>query len=730
MNLVLAITLAVFLGAEVASAATFQTLPTDFSYREYVSSSLEASGITSDPRVLADIAPEDVLGPPPQCSLEGSPPRIQAYIINKDECVFAGDSITYKILVRNNGDQVAYNVELEFIPPGGSEIINSTLPSPYAGQPSSVTLAGKTLYEFPGMGYQQEYSVTVKFKEAALGATASLTVRYKDCQGMNDQYSCIASCVPAYLDACEEEAEECEAEKVNCVVGSTDPACSRNCSGEQNQCNKEGRDSCYRSCDRTNKTATSHTIRGDNCAVPSISPEPLRSGNPAIICGPGDLACNASMPSLGERFKTARSWLDPLTLGVRFQEAIADILPGECRVLADDIITTPAFHDALNRRADPAAAFMLPLYESGRDFSNLVQENKLDGIRNKIEAKKRLFAVHDKFWKKLATEIRKVLDESSQTDYIRDNLAQWRKEYKDELEDTQKGLEDTFADMQENRKTRFDPIALLAVNNAKESIKIACGTEDSDGGLENLLKPVKEVYESVLDQRKEAYSQTQALFADSDNTSYKEEIRSSYWTRVLMSALDDFDNGDPQPLIQFLNTNVANASEGFEDAWRLTYDKHYWDDIAADNQVRLGSWEVALDTPKEIATSCEKENVFAAPVEVSWCESNYYGEFVLRGAPRPAKTVFPPETIKGEPDGTVLDSAVMGVPCRGLPGDPWWADDCSCNCGSVGLSSSSVSATATSMVFCNGRPITRHDINVTDSLECMLDMPQHSNSFL
>lgn len=118
----------------------------------------------------------------------------------------------------------------------------------------------------------------------------------------------------------------------------------------------------------------------------------------------------------------------------------------------------------------------------------------------------------------------------------------------------------------------------------------------------------------------------------------------------------------------------------------------------------------------------------SAPVETTWCESNGYPEFVIRGAPEPFKaragSIRLPDT--SDLDGTLtitLDDAVRGQVCGGKPGDPWWAPDCTCQCGEL-------VDTASGPVLCQQlKPITRHDIFVTSQAECLLEGAKHNDPF-
>jgi hypothetical protein len=102
------------------------------------------------------------------------------------------------------------------------------------------------------------------------------------------------------------------------------------------------------------------------------------------------------------------------------------------------------------------------------------------------------------------------------------------------------------------------------------------------------------------------------------------------------------------------------------------------------------------------------------PVEVTWCESNGYPEFVLQRAPEPAKAKTDAITL---PDTSALNGAltqvqgnlVRGTPCGGNPGDPFWAPGCSCNC---------TDATCRPLIAEAGI----HDLFVVTQEECLQDI--------
>ncbi|MBI1834164.1 MAG: hypothetical protein HYR90_05065 [Candidatus Andersenbacteria bacterium] len=389
----------------------------------------------------------------------------------------------------------------------------------------------------------------------------------------------------------------------------------------------------------------------------------LKNGTYVIFCGDeNDSECAEKKP----------------TLGSRFNEAVASIEPGECRVNSDDIIVTPEYHDALGRKSRPAAYFMFPLYESGQDFKKLVVENEIDGIKNIIAVRRKLLPI----W--LACV----------------NKKQTQADCNQTLTEAQKNLLKDYEAIQDRRKDRFSPIAKQAVNNANESIRRSCGV-DSENNLQGPIDGVQKVYESTLDAREQAYTPTQATFI------------------ALLGNPRDVK--DPYSVFGYALTN--------------SYQAHTTIDKSRDEAVRLENWEVMLDSPKTDATTCEKEIVFKERVERTACESGNYTQDIIRDAPTPVKarqgSIQPPNIPGNIPEQyankqtvTIEDQALVGEVCGGRPGDPYWAADCSCKCNDVLSSAGNVipkgDATGAGFNLCQGqKEITRHDIFVTDQAECL-----------
>lgn len=457
---------------------------------------------------------------------------------------------------------------------------------------------------------------------------------------------------------------------------------------------------------------TSHTIP-DNCpSAPEISSTPAPAKQPAIVCDPGEIGCAESLPSLGKLFEdavnnparapTICSPNDPdgcspnqPSLGPRFAEAVASLLPGECSTLEDAVLADPQFHDGLSRRADLAALFMRPLYDSGQDFSRLVLANELLGIKNTLYARSELSAIHTKHWQSHLGLLENVLRGALSTDTVRGQINRWFLDWIKETRQAQQDLQKRYATMEAAREAKFDPVAQVAITNAKTSLERACGALplpplEQDAGLERLLLTgplsVKQKYAASQQSRISEYQKTQALFVDLNNKIFPESNRVATWQKELRDALDAFDQQNKQPLQEFVASIPIKDQVGFEAIWRHTYQAAAEADVAADELIRLNEWEIALDTPKKEAAECERDASLAARIEISWCESGIYPADYILPETQTYPTVrggHPPELIADGEKADIDVQRTVGVSCRGLPGDPFWAADCSCNCNQL-----------------------------------------------
>ena len=473
--------------------------------------------------------------------------------------------------------------------------------------------------------------------------------------------------------------------------------------------------------------ATRHTIDEACEEEPVFDDAPLKDKLPAIICHPTELGCVGFLPELGVRFGAAEEVvindagfiISAPDLGARFNEAIADIIPGECRVLADDVVADPGFHDAFIRFGNSflgltdsdednpytpglsSGKFLEPLFRSGQDFANLVHENNLLNIKHSIVVRDTLRQLHQQNWRELIDFVGNLASGGATIGQLEGKLSAWATR----ITQVQPDLRADYDAKQEEKRGKLAAVAADAVERARLVIGRACRGPGSDGGLEDLLVPVAAEYNTLVNDRRAAHIGTQI----SARGAYQAELD------VVKAAITAA--ADSPAALESLATTLANDSAEAFAALLEPYQEHFETDEENDDRLRLRSFERALDTPKSVATDCEKEFQFGPAVETTWCESGRYPQFVLPAAiDTPLRPVTPPELIRGGED-TDLNTFVLGGTVCGLdPGDPYWAPDCSCKCGDV------INCPGQGVTLCEDcaatRP-TRHDRHVTSQLECV-----------
>lgn len=472
------------------------------------------------------------------------------------------------------------------------------------------------------------------------------------------------------------------------------------------------------------QAVTTHNIPGD-CSEPNAPTKDTAAKLPAIICDPAETSCVPFLPSLGIRFgqNTSKPFIlnqpKPI-LGVRFFEAVADIVPGECRVAADDIIQTPEYHDALNRLYDQAAFYIQPLYNSGLDFKQLVHENNLLGITFTIQAEQKLLELHRKMWKEHLDILQRVqsgdISGSRARNLLSDHLSRWQ----DQLTSAQQQLSGQYAQVQAKRRGKFDPVAQAAIENAKSSMQRACNT-NSDGGLTPLLPKVREAYVQALNTRSGEFARVQRQFASLSQVT-------NLWQSQLFPALVAADQDNTQPLKNYLSREGAYSNSVFENMFDI-YRQHQATDFSVFELVRLSNFDIALDTPKEAATTCEKDKVFKAPVDTTFCESNSVPPQVLgpeASRERQRNSDARPAPPIAQQNTTINPALVAGQACSADPserGAPWWSENCECQCDDqVPVIDASGNVTFASCQ--ETYKITRHDRAVNSQEECLAQKQQ------
>lgn len=659
---------------------------------------------TPTPTPTATTKPTPTITPTPT----NVPPEVEGFIENGRQCATVGDILTYKLAIRNKSDGLATSVAVVNKYPEGT-ILQEALRTPNSQSPGERTTTWNEVNLGPGDF--REYSIRV------------LVVKPRE--ELREDI--------AYVDTL----------TITYVISTNPP--------------------------RQGTFVTTHRIE-DVCQVPPLTPAPLPPKRPAIVCDPAEPSCRTTyhLLNLGLNYISA---LNPQQqpaicanqlgvpfsehsacrpndpdLGVRFAEAIADIIPGDCRVLSDDIISTPSFQDALNRQSQPAAPYLFPLYDAGQDYVRLVEENSLLGMEHLDIVRDTLRLVHSKNWQKHLAIATTVLDlapplptDSTKRAAI---LAQWadlaasaKRDFdaalpiwKKRVADQQSALLADYKTTQQRRLPKFTPVANLAVSKAKQSIALSCGIT-SDGGLSQLLPPIQFQYEQALRNRELAYPATQT-----EGLAQYGRLLDG-WRPKLFAALDVFATGNNQPLKDYVFAarqeerpifDVLRDIQPAYDSLMKAYKIHTEADRAADEQIRLGQFAVALEKPKGMATNCEKEHVFKDPVEFTWCESVGYGsEFIVPEITTDQRTIpvlrtdkQPPRAIT-QPKTTITEKLIKGSACSGRPGDPYWAADCSCHCDQI------VPVKEGRLGFCqaSNKEITRDDIYRTTTEECLQDVP-------
>lgn len=473
------------------------------------------------------------------------------------------------------------------------------------------------------------------------------------------------------------------------------------------------------------RTQTSHTLDDKSCQDGLSPTSPLPTNKfPAIICDPAEIGCQKFLPSLGIRFQNAKSFVDNPVLGKRFQEAVADILPGECSVVADDIISAPQYQDALNRKGKPADAYIEPLYQSGQDFKRLVHEDMLLGWKHIKDTHQQLQKLHDKKWQEHNDIVQKVLDDNLSGSKARDQVQQLLTEWQQQLISIQQDISRQYIQIQDERTKKFQPVADKAIQNARDSIQRACGTS-SDGGLSATLPDVQKTYEVTISGRTTSFATTQQRFASLN-------LVAAFWQQNLYPALTQFDQGNTTALKTYRGSvSGAGRNQTFNALFEAYY-QHLRDDEDAFNRVRLDHFEKALDAPKQEATTCEKKKVFGPPVGTSWCESGTYPAVLFKPTPPPLRSALPPDTSSLDGTKAKIDvRQVRGQVCGGKPGDPWWAAGCACQCNEA-VATDKFDANGVPLVFIcqSGQPIVLHDIRVTSKEECLAELKHDHGSDL
>lgn len=658
----------------LANSSLALPLPQHTSYVDTIKSQLQRTVFSTD--YAAGLVLAEKTGK------EGTP-DLRVYITNNQTCVREGEQLSYQVVVRNFGNATAQNVSVQFQHPQTTTFRDSD-PKPTRPELPEVRLIEWFVPELiPGA--TTTYSIILVVNQPTENVTVKVTVLYTDAGGQRYQTlsshtidgPCTTQPAPASLIPRGQPAIICERDKAGQLL---EPNCVDTYAGLK---------------------------LGPNYQRVLDSP-----ANQGVDCG--EFGCTRKPE-----------------LGVRFAEAIADILPGECRVIEDDIIVQPEFHDALNRRADPAAAYLFPLYRSGQDFRGFVVENEIMGNQHQQVVVATLREVADKNWQEHYTLLTNLANEEEGVTpaNVLNKFEDLSETWIERVEDSHEKLLQDYKQLQNKRKDsqfftpgacgagRFARIACQAIENAKQSIVSACGPPPLDGGLSGLLPGVYQAYDQSLNTRLDTYPETQRQGI----RDYRDQIAA--W-RIELQAINSTAGDD----LSVYGQLHLDSSLGWRALLRA-YTQHDRDDLAAATQIRLRHWERALDSPKGAATACEKENIFPPKVATTWCEVGQEPELIIREAPDPAKKpiIQVPRSIEGGSKTFIPDAAVLGDVCGLKPGDPFWTPSCKCHCGQQVVCKGKV-VRCEDLFECTLDPrdkITHHDCHVTSQLECLWEEDDH-----
>ncbi|MBI4021860.1 MAG: DUF11 domain-containing protein, partial [Candidatus Andersenbacteria bacterium] len=646
-------------------------LPQDIQYNEYVAQLVSNAAFSSDPQHLLDVQRESARQESGQTGRDG--PLLEAFVINPQSCTNEGDEQTYRVTVRNMGNQAARTVSIQIQYPAEMRAVRTQPAAEHDEEKDLLVWVGQDLP--PGglltMSYTLETAEQVPFY------LNNLTVYYFADDGR------------PYVTLGERRLSgECGiTDSIRSFLAGRPPIKpSIFCDPAEGGC-----------------VDTYRLLQLGRNYFRALSPEKR-----PIVCSQHDKElrqglvppCQDTLPQLGDRFA----------------EAVADIIPGDCRVLEDDRIVEPALHDALSRRSKPAAPYLRPLYESGQDFRTLVHANGLQGIKHESTVRQTMQAIHHATWIELLKIAYSRLDGRLSSGEASSQMNSLLLQTLASVRNAQPQLTENYSRTQDERRKNFPRIvcgssvvsggSCKAVRNARASIAAACegvSGERGDGNLGAAILNVHTFYENRLQQRENEYDTTQQTAA----AAYADELQK--WIGRLSGAFGALDANDPKALQTAVFEAAANDNTVF-----LTlvgpYHTHLLIDEEADESIRVTRFETALDTPKQIATSCEKEQRrprgFCPRPETAVEQANIPGPCVpsesLRDVVYCENRATPPEQVKltilrpgigveqGVPAQPIPQEFVeidhrltWGSSCSGRPGDPWWAGDCSCDCGSI-----------------------------------------------
>ena len=659
-------------------------LPQTVRYDEYIANQIARAEFSSDPQHLLSIY--KTAGQAEGRKGEQGP-FITAFIYSGSTCSTIGDEQSYRIVLHNIGNETAQSISVQNLYPEYTSLLRAEPEAEHDSTQRLLTWGGQEL----ASGGTLTFYFSVKTEQAAAGYLDNLTVYYGG--GDNGMKVTIGeralSGVCTVTDSIRSFIAGRAAPKPAILCDPAEQGCSSNYQGV-------GLGPNYRRALQP----------GNQPTICSLHDKQLRQGQV--------IPCRDNLPQLGPMFA----------------EAMADILPGECRTLEDNRVVQPGMNDALNRRSKPAAYYMGPLngvavYESGNDFKRVVHENSLLGIKNLDGVRDVLMPVHISNWGEFVKIARNVYSGSMDPDAAVADMQGRKATWESNVQSQHSSLNTAYAVVQNARKNNFKSILcggsnLSDVNtckllsNAQSTIRAACcGLEIllqtradlakgiipaipydcpkarafGTGGLETGLPQVYAAYEESLNSSSFPAAQNKSL------NDYSLMLDS--WESRFVPAIDKYKSGDKEAMVQFINKMQEDQVTVFANSLMKAYREQMLVDINNDNKIRLGIYEDKLNKPKEIATSCAKElpNEYDTPdirsVELTMCENGTPSQPVVAEVNLREETneiysrqpIAPP--LITQVQVTIDQRMTFGSSCSGRPGDPWWAADCSCDCGQV-----------------------------------------------
>ena len=310
-------------------------LPQTVRYDEYIASQIARAEFSSDPQHLLSIY--QAAGEENGLAAEAGP-FLTAFIYSGSTCSTVGDEQSYRIVLHNIGNETARAISVQNLYP---EFTSLQKAEPAAEHDITQKLITWSAQELASGGTLSFY-FSVKTEQAAAGYLDNLTVYYGG-GSENKRQVTIGERTMAGVCTVTDSIR-------SFIAGRAAPQPAILCDPAEEGCSDN-----YQQIE-LGPNYRQALLPRNQPTICSLHDQQLRQGQVP--------PCQDNMPQLGPQFA----------------EAMADILPGECRTLEDNRIVLAGLNEALNRRSAPAAYYLSPLNgvgqnESGNDFKRLVHEN-------------------------------------------------------------------------------------------------------------------------------------------------------------------------------------------------------------------------------------------------------------------------------------------------------------------------------------------------------------------